>query len=488
MLAFPCFSETSPILPQISAQMIKSHLRPAFVALSAILFLTLCQSESLAQPPQRSGYDVAWFDEFDGNSLDTTKWTAANTNNTTNNSLQDYLPEQVSVSDGSLRILSENESSRGLPYRSGLVESTAYQKYGRWDVRAKLPTSKGMWPAIWLLADAPWPSEGEIDIMENRGDSPNLTSSAFHYGTNNGTDFQHNFVYSEQTSVHDGLDVNYHDSYHTYSVEWDPGQIRFMVDDVHHWTVRDRDVAGFLSNNVGEMRLIINTAIGGDFLDNPDATTSWPQEFAVDYVHAYSKSALEPTLTFENGDFEENNGSLAHWTKFGDRINNVSSGNENINTGDEALKLFGQFNGQTNYSGIEQGISVSEGDELKAMASALINSADSISGTENRVYLKIDYYSELYGEFGSDEYISSEGIVLADGSSLNDAWLQSELLSVAPTGAVEARLAIVFEQLGDAGGAVFVDGVHFGFVSVPEPTATSLLALGCLGMIQRRRR
>ena len=441
-----------------------------------------------AQPPQRSGYEIAWYDEFDGNSLDTGKWTAANTNIPTNNSRQDYLPEQVSVSDGSLRILSENEASRGLPYRSGLGESTAYQKYGRWDVRAKLPTSKGMWPAIWLLADAPWPSQGEIDIMENRGDSPNLTSSAFHYGVNDGRNFEHNFVFNEQTSVHNGLDVNYHDSYHTYSVEWDPKQIRFMVDDVHHWTVRDSDVGGFLSNNVGEMRLIINTAIGGNFLDDPDSSTTWPQEFAVDYVHAYNRSELGPTLSFENGGFEENGGSLAHWTKFGDRINNVSSGNENIDSGEEALKLFGQFNGQTNFSGVEQGLSVSEGDELRALASSFVSSADSLDGTENKVYLKIDYYNELYGLFGADEYISSDAILLADGSTINDLWLDNELLSIVPDGAVEARLAIVFEQVGDASGAVFVDGIQFGIVGVPEPSAVGLIVLAGIGVVIRRRK
>jgi beta-glucanase (GH16 family) len=83
------------------------------------------------QPPERSGFDLAWFDEFDGHSLDTTKWRASNNSTPTNNSLQDYLPEQVSVSDGCLKILSENEASRGLPYRSGLVEGISYQKYGR---------------------------------------------------------------------------------------------------------------------------------------------------------------------------------------------------------------------------------------------------------------------------------------------------------------------------------------------------------------------
>ncbi len=144
----------------------------SLVLLLQTLFL-LGESAATAQPPDRSGYSVSWFDEFDSSGVDTSKWNVANTNVTTNNSLQDYLPSQVKTESGQLVITSENTASRGLPYRSGLVTSTALQKYGRWDIRAKLPTSTGMWPAIWLLSDAPWPSEGEIDIMENRGDEAN---------------------------------------------------------------------------------------------------------------------------------------------------------------------------------------------------------------------------------------------------------------------------------------------------------------------------
>ena len=255
-----------------------------FIAVTTLLCLPAI---IWGQAPVRSGYQFEWSDEFSTASLDLSKWIPSNTNNTTNNSLQDYLPQQVDVAGGNLVITSENVASRGLPYRSGLVTSTSKQKYGRWDVRAKLPTSTGMWPAIWLLADEPWPSGGEIDIMENRGTEPNTVSSAFHYGTN--PPFAHSFTYSEQEAVHNSAFVNYHDSFHTYSVEWDPEQLRFYVDDVHYWTVTDSDVGGFLTNGVDDMRLIINTAVGGHFLENPNASTVWPQQMAVDYVHVYSK-------------------------------------------------------------------------------------------------------------------------------------------------------------------------------------------------------
>lgn len=430
------------------------------------------QGMANAQPPARSGYDIAWFDEFDGTSLDLNRWKISNTNRTTNNSLQDYHPSQISVDQGLMTILSENTPSRGLPYLSGLIETRNFQKYGRFDIRAKLPTSKGMWPAIWLLSDlsvTPWPSAGEIDIMENRGTQPNLTSTAFHYGTNgNGQPFRHFFRVDEQTSFHDDTPQDYHAEFHEYSVEWDPDQIRFYVDDVHHWTVRDGDVDGFLTDHVGAMRLIINTAIGGSFLEDPDEETVWPQRFDVDYVHAYTLSSDARVLAFENGGFEDNGGSLAHWTKFGDvSFGNISSGNERIFEGAEALKLFGQFNGNTNYSGIEQGITVEAGDELRASAEAFVASNDSIAGTGNAAVLKIDYYREQYGRFGSADYISSDSVSLASSLSANDQWLTEELVSTVPQDAVEARLVVLFVQQDNASGAVFVDNVQFGLEEEP---------------------
>jgi len=445
--------------------------RVAQIFLSAFAGLILIASSSaVAQPPARSGYNVAWFDEFNGGSLNAALWSVSNTNQTTNNSQQDYLPSQVSVSGGRLRILSENIPSRGRPYRSGLVESRQYQKEGRWDIRAKLPATTGMWPAIWLLSNtstAPWPSQGEIDIMENRGNEPFDVSAAFHYGENGGGVFRHEFVYQGQTAVHDGVPQNYHNGFHTYSVEWDSDQLRFYVDDVHHWTVRDQNVENFISSNAGPMRLILNTAIGGDFLTNPNGSTVWPQVFEIDYVHAYTKAAEGTTLTFENGGFEDNGGSLASWTKFGNSINNVSSNNQQIGTGTEALKLFGQFNGGENFSGVTQGLSVTAGEELTASASAFVDSGDSIAGSGNYAVLNIDYFSEQYGEFGSADYLGSDSVLLANGITANDLWLTRELNSTVPAGAVEARVAIVFGQPLFDGGAVFVDDVTFAVTSAP---------------------
>lgn len=432
-----------------------------FILLGIVATLSAFGQQSLGQPPVVSGFEIAWFDEFNGSELDLSKWTPVFSINPTNSSLHAYLPDNVFVSNGNLIILSTDQPFGQFDFRSGQVISTALSRYGRFEIRADLPTSRGMWPAIWLLPDSPplWPSQGEIDIMENRGNESFLTSSAFHWGTN--PPFQHNFVYAENETFRDGGFVNYHDSFHVYAAEWDPNQIRFYVDGVHYYTVRDSSVGNFLTNGqTNPMRLIINTAIGGNFLPNPDATTQWPQLFEVDYVYVYDRTG-EPILALENQGFDLNGGSLSGWSLFGNSANNVRSDNQNLLSGEGSLKVFGQFIPTQNFSGIEQGVSVLPGDELAVSVSSFVDSSDSIAGSGNQALLKIDFYNTLYGAFGSSEYINSQQVVLADGSTVNNQWVKQELLATAPSGAVEARVAIVFRQVNSASGSVFFDELEF---------------------------
>jgi beta-glucanase (GH16 family) len=360
-----------------------------------------------------------------------------------------------------------NTPTGGKQYVSGRVHSEYAQRHGRWEVRADLPTSRGMWPAIWLLPDGSWPSQGEIDILENRGNQSNLTSSAYHFGTS--SPFFHDYRYAEQTTSRFGASVDYHSGYHTYAVEWDANMLRLFVDDVHHWTLYNADIGGYLASQTAPMRTILNTAVGGDFLGDqqPNASTVWPQQFRIDYVRIYEKNA--DALPFRNGDFEANDGSLAHWSVFGNRINtnNVSVHNEAAQ-GDASLKLFGQFAGGANASGVSQGMTVTAGQELRATAESFIRATDSIAGTANTVQMKIEFYSTFGGKRSSTAFLSEVVSTIANGSSPNDIWRPHELLATAPAGAVEARLALVFLQTAaHGGGAVHFDNVNFGLVAPP---------------------
>ena len=432
------------------------------------LLVMALAAPALADPP---GWQLVWEDNFD--TLDTSRWRVVNTNVPTNDSLQDYLPSQVSVSNGKLQILAENIPSRGLPYRSGQVITYAEQKYGRWEIHAKLPTTTGMWPAIWLLPDVTkhtWPSGGEIDIMENRGNTPTVTSSAFHYGTN--PPFSHSFVYDEQQTRVSGQLVDYAAGYHTYAVDWTEDYLRFYVDDVHYYTVHNDEVGGFLSDNTQPMQLVINNAIGGTFLPNPDGSTVWPQTMGVDWVRVYEAAPTPEEIPFVNSSFDNNGGTLAGWSLFGNNAlhdtPNVHPHNEAVTEGSTSLKIFGNFQEGANFSGATQGVSVAPGDQVTAAVEAFVRSQDSIAGTDNRVYLKVEFYTEFGAQYGSAQMISEHGIVIADGSVQEDVWLPHSVDVVAPAGAAEARMAIVFEQPSLANGAVHIDSTSF---NVATPTA-----------------
>jgi beta-glucanase (GH16 family) len=379
-----------------------------------------------------------------------------------NHSLQAYLPEQVSVSDGKLAILSENTPANRLPYRSGQVISRHAQRFGRWEVRAKIPGTRGIYPAIRLVPDAPWPRQGEIGIMESRGDRPTITSSTFHWGSS--APFSHGVRAIEQRSSLAGNLVSFPDDFHTYAVEWLDDQLRFYVDDVYHTIFYSDEVGDFLPRLQLPMRLVIETAVGGDSLSPPDASTAWPQRFLVDWVRVYEPTGRRGDRRFVNGDFEANGGTLAGWHVFGNRMEgepNVLAHNGASLSGRTSLRLSGQSSGGENYSGVSQGIGVVDGQRLRARLSALVPSISSLAKTSSRATMKIEFYNNWGDYFGGPAMLGAEECTVADGSTPTDQWQEQELIADVPEGACEARFSIVFAQQLDGPGAVYCDAVEF---------------------------
>jgi hypothetical protein len=224
---------------------------------------------------QGAAWALAWRDEFDGDAVDTTLWDIADTNLEPNydGGENTYRPDHVAVTGGDL-VITSDASEDGTELRSGRVSSVEAFRYGRIDVRAKLPGTQGMWPAIWLLPqDGSWPPE--IDIMELIGDEPDRVHMTLHYGSrgdrsSDGTDFT-------------GPDFTA--TFHTFSLEWSPGRLRWLVDGV----VR-KSVARRVPDK--EMFLIINTSVGGTWPGPPDDTTDFPQQFSVDYVRVYQSQSV----------------------------------------------------------------------------------------------------------------------------------------------------------------------------------------------------
>lgn len=409
---------------------------------------------SLAGPVIVPGWGAPVFrDEFDGNAVNEGVWQVANWPSNNNNELQYYHPNQALVSDGVLKLRADRDPnwSFGREYNSGLLRSWQEWSYGRVEVRAKLPNGQGFWPAIWMLPrTVDWPVGGEIDIMEARGDRPYGMSAAIHWGWDAA-----NRQYASQWYE---SGANFQAGFHTYAVEWDVGTVGFFVDGVEHYRLYEPAVGipGTAKS------IVLNLAVGGDYSGFPDWTTPFPSQFEIDYVRVWQRSEpiAPPTSLVVDPGFEDADGGLADWPRFGNAIDNVTSDWGTPLDGQRSLKLYGQFDGQENYSGVLQNVAVNGGETFLAGAHALTRSEDSIVGTGNTAFLKVEFYSEAGAEYGSASFLGEVSEVIADGNMAEDSWVPSELTATAPTDAVEARLSIVFLQpSSNPGGAVFVDSV-----------------------------
>ena len=203
-----------------------------------------------------------------------------------NNELQYYTdrPENAIVEDGVLKIIARQESFEGASYTSArlLTKTKFEQKYGRFEARIQLPWGQGIWPAFWLLGDnideVNWPNCGEIDIMENRGQEPTLI---------NGT--VHGPGYSGGESITKAFELEndrFDTGFHIFGIEWGPEYINFYVDDVLYNQITPDDVTGQWVYD-HPFFIIMNVAVGGNYVGLPNNQTVFPQTMQVDYVRVY---------------------------------------------------------------------------------------------------------------------------------------------------------------------------------------------------------
>jgi len=235
--------------------------------------------------PPGAGEDftnLVWSDEFDtAGAPDPSKW-SYNTggHGWGNGELQNYTnsSENVIVADGVLKITAKKQVSGNSAYSSArLVSENKYDfKYGKVEFKAKLPTGGGTWPALWMLGKNyptnEWPACGEIDIMEHKGNDPNVIHGTLHYpghSAGNGN--------SAATTI-----SNASSEFHIYSMIWSATSIRMFVDGVQFHTVANNASLPFNAN----FFLIMNVAMGGTFGGSIDpAFTQSTME--VDYVRVY---------------------------------------------------------------------------------------------------------------------------------------------------------------------------------------------------------
>ena len=195
-----------------------------------------------------SDWKLVWSDEFEGKEIDRLKWdfdlgngfydynAKQWINGWGNEELQYYTrePENAFVKEGLLHIKAIKESIHNCGYTSARMKTRKRdgsalfnQCYGKFEFRAKLPTGKGIWPALWMLPQSDkygtWPSSGEIDILEARGQEPNKILGTLHFGSRWPANAlkENNILLPNNGTIAD---------FHTYAIEWEPGEIRWLLD------------------------------------------------------------------------------------------------------------------------------------------------------------------------------------------------------------------------------------------------------------------
>lgn len=247
-------------------------------------------------------WQLVWSDEFDYHGLpDPQRWTYEE-GYVRNQEAQYYTRarlENARVEDGMLVIETRKEAYRGAEYTSASVttEGRASWRYGRIEVRAKLPTGRGLWPAIWMLgadrAQVGWPVCGEIDIMENVGYDPRRVHATVHTPAFNGNN-------GKQKSGSTKLPAPWRD-FHVYAMEWHPQRLDFFVD--------GKKIHSFANTGKGNdewpyhkpFYLLLNTALGGGWGGQKGIDEAvLPQRYYIDYVRVYAAEP-SPASTQTNG-------------------------------------------------------------------------------------------------------------------------------------------------------------------------------------------
>lgn len=251
-----------------------------------------CEVDETQQLEQRN-WQLVWSDEFDGTAgslPNASNWSldiGTGQDGWGNQELQVYTnnPENVSLDgQGNLVITAINNGGR---FSSARIKTQDLfeQQYGRFEARLKTPYGPGIWPAFWMLGsnfdEVGWPQSGEIDIMELRGQDPTTIQGSIHGpGYSGGNPITKG--YKLPTGRFDA-------EYHLFAIEWDRDKIDFFVDDFLYQRIERTDPPGQWVFDQ-PFFMILNVAVGGNYVGFPSPQTPFPQRMIVDYVRVYQES------------------------------------------------------------------------------------------------------------------------------------------------------------------------------------------------------
>jgi beta-glucanase (GH16 family) len=259
------------------------------LALTAVM---ACQQPA----DEPGGWQLVWSDEFEGPAgapPDPSRWThQVGGHGWGNQELQFYTdrPENAALDGtGLLLITAHREAMGARAFTSARLSSQGkfQQRHGRFAARLKLPAGRGYWPAFWLLGSnlpqVGWPACGEIDVVEARGAQPWRVSGALHAPGYSGGNA---LVGAHQNAER----IPFSDDFHVYTVEWEPEEIRFLVDDTLYHSVRaSRRPPGSAWPYDQPFFMLLNLAVGGTFGGPPDDSTPFPGTLAADWVRVFAR-------------------------------------------------------------------------------------------------------------------------------------------------------------------------------------------------------
>ncbi|KAA6325857.1 Beta-glucanase [termite gut metagenome] len=269
-------------------------------------------SADLSNPKEISGYRLVWNEEFDKEGKPDSNVWSHEYGFVRNEEYQWYQPENANCRNGVLTIVGKNEQIPNpnyiersndwrkkrpyAEYSASCIKTAGKQEfqYGRFEIRAKIPTASGSWPAIWTLGKSmPWPSNGEIDIMEYyriKGVPHILANTAW------GTDNRGNAKWDSVTipfSEFTDKDPYWADKFHIWRMDWDKEAIRLYLDDqLLNETLLVDTRNGSIGNYTNPFHqphyILLNLAIGGNNGGTPD-DSAFPLSYVIDYVRVYQK-------------------------------------------------------------------------------------------------------------------------------------------------------------------------------------------------------
>ncbi len=241
---------------------------------------------SAAASLSKPGWTLTFHDEFNGSALDAGRWITSYSHSVRTHGADEqeyYTPEADTVSGGQLHLTAQRRPQGGKPYTSGMVASYGHyaQTYGWFEIRARMPAGKGMWPAFWLLpVVGTWPPE--IDVLEVLGHQSNIVYMTNHWAAG-----------SPQSHGSSWTGPDFAQGFHTFAVDWEPGVVTWYVDGVQRFQSKS-------SVPAEPMYVIANLAVGGSWPGDPDAATPFPAAMDIDYIRVYKRNGAT-TVPFQWG-------------------------------------------------------------------------------------------------------------------------------------------------------------------------------------------